>query len=40
MAHADADSRQKIIHSGAATALVANEAEEQAKLAQNQLKEK
>ena len=40
MAPADADTRQKIIQSGAAGALSAIEAEEQAKLAQQQSKEK
>ena len=34
MANADEDTRQKIVHSGAAGALAAIEADEQAKLAQ------
>jgi hypothetical protein len=40
LAPADADTRQKIIQSGAAGALSAIEAEEQAKLAYQQPKEK
>jgi hypothetical protein len=40
LAPADADARQKIIQSGAAGALGVIEAEEQAKLAQQQPKEK
>jgi len=40
MDHADAATRQKIVHSGAAGALAAIEAEEKAKLAQQQPKEK
>ena len=40
MSHADADARQKIIHSGAAGALAAIQAEEQADQAAKQSKKK